>query len=190
MKPLALAPVGDRFPGKASGFTLLEVLTVMVIMAILAVMLLEGSGQMMARAERANCAANLRSLYVGVSGYIQDQGHWPQISTLDTHSPAFATAWIEALRRYGISRKSWICPSIQRALRNPDYNKSENARVDYFGTPFDDRAWSPYRWSTHPWFMERANMHGDGQLIIFSNADLKSAQEAMKMKGSVDPETW
>jgi type II secretory pathway pseudopilin PulG len=166
------------------------VLTVMVIIAILAVMLLEGSTQMLARAERANCAANLRSLYVGASGYIQDQGHWPQIPVADTHSPEYALAWIAALKGYGISGKSWICPSIQRALKNPNYNDPSHARVDYFPTPFDARSYSPYRWSTHPWFMERGNMHGDGQLIIFANSELKSAQEATKMHGSIDPETW
>jgi prepilin-type N-terminal cleavage/methylation domain-containing protein len=181
---------GGRWGKGIRGFTLLELLTVMVIIAILSVMLIESSSAMMQKAERANCAANLRSLYVGASGYVQDQQHWPQVQAQDTHAPAYAQAWIDVLRRYNISAKNWICPSVQRALRSPDYTKPANVRIDYFPTPFDDKPRSAYRWGSMPWFIERANVHGDGNLIIFANADLKSGSEAAKMRGTVDLDSW
>lgn len=170
------------------GFTLLELLTVMVIIGILAVMLVQASGGLLQRADRATCAGNLRGLYVAASAYIQDQGQWPQIPTDNIQNAGYAKSWYAAFKKYGISQKNWICPSIQRALRNPDYEK--DPRVDYFPTPFDARPSTPYKWIRQPWFMERANVHGDGQLIIFTNAELMSAQQAMRVTGDIDPSTW
>jgi len=49
----------------ARGFTLLEVFVVVVIIAILAALLLPVFSKMRARAQRVQCMANLRNLYVG-----------------------------------------------------------------------------------------------------------------------------
>lgn len=171
-----------------SGFTLLELLTAMVVVAILAVMMIEASGGLLARADRATCAGNMRGLYVGASGYLLEKQQWPQIPSGNTQSPEYVKAWINALQKHNVSAKNWICPSIQRALKSPDYEKKP--RVDYFATPFDARPTTPYRWPRQPWFMERANVHGDGHLIIFTNGELKSAQEALRITGDIDPSTW
>lgn len=136
---------------------------------------------MRGRAQRVNCMANLRTLYVAAEGYIQQNGNWPQIpipvDDSDADDAAYAAAWIAALRPFGPSEKSWICPTIQNLLGNPDYMKTENARVDYMAMPFDDKPMTPHQWPKQPWFAETGDVHGNGNLIIFTDgsiSDLKT----------------
>jgi len=161
------------------GFTLLEVFVVIVIIAILATLLLPVFSKMRARAQRVQCMANLRSLYVAAESYVQQYGSWPQIPVLDSDSADqdYANAWIAALAPFGPTQKTWICPTIQELLRNPDLSKPENIRVDYVATPFDDKPPTPHQWAKQPWFAETGDVHGNGNLIIFTDgsiSDLKT----------------
>ena len=163
--------------------TLLELAVVMVIIAILASMLLPIVSSFNSRAEEARCLANLRSLYVGASSYLQGNSSWPQIPNdlIVSDSKAYAKQWVTALTPYGISHQTWICPSVQRSLGTPisEIEKDENYRVDYIGISFDDNPSSPYPEEAYPWFIEKAGFHGRGNLLILSNgttvslADLK-----------------
>jgi hypothetical protein len=131
------------------------------------------------RAQRAQCTANLKALFVATELHIQKNGTWPQIPRADTRSGArdYANAWVQTLEPFGISRKSWICPAIQEILRNPDYSKPENARIDYIAMSFDDKPMTPHRWPRQPWFVETGDVHGNGNLIIFTDgsiSDLKT----------------
>lgn len=164
------------------GFSLLEVMTVLVIILILAVMLLQASTGWRAKADQARCIENLKSLYVGATNYILEQGHWPQISTdliADGGAP-YAQAWREALAPYGISRQTWLCPTIQQSLGQPDVEMPSKARTDYLATPFDDKANTPYRWSTQPWFIEKGASHPGGNLMIFEDAQVMTIQQAVR----------
>ncbi len=161
-------------------FTLLELLTVVVIIGILATMLLPAFRMLLGRAERQNCVSNLKSLYTAASSYVQDQGHWPQIETKDIQRPRYALAWIAAFKPYGIAEENWLCPTVQRQLRNPDIRKPDNARVDYLATPFDSGPRTPFKWPTHPWFVERGDVHGDGQMVIFTNSEVKSLKDIFR----------
>jgi hypothetical protein len=38
--------------------------------------------------------------------------------------------------------------------------------------PFDDKPTTPHEWARHPWFAERHNAHGEGQLIIFADGSI------------------
>lgn len=162
------------------GFTLLELMTVIVVIGILITMLVPTFRALQAKAERANCAANLRSLYVGATSYLQQHQHWPQIATTDIRKPSYAKAWVAALRPYGLSEKNWVCPTIQRELREPDLTKPGQERIDYMATPFDDNPRTPHKYPTHPWFAERGNMHGEGNLVIFANGQVKSLNDVLK----------
>lgn len=155
-------------------FTLLELLTVVVVIGILVVLLLPLWSKMRARAQRVQCTSNLRSLYVATETYIQQNGSWPQIVTAESDSDEqdYARAWIAALKPFGVSEKSWICPTIQTLLGNPDYMKAENVRVDYFACPFDDRPMTPHQWPKQPWFAETGDVHGNGNLIIFTDGSI------------------
>ena len=120
--------------------------------------------------------ANLRTLYSATELFIQQNGSWPQIDIEDSESQE-ASAWIAALKPFGVSEKSWICPTIQNLMQNPDYTRPENIRVDYIATPFDDKPTTPHEWPRQPWFIEVADVHGHGNLIIFTDgsiSDLKT----------------
>ncbi len=160
-------------------FTLLEVLTVLVIVAIVATMIIPVYRGFQNHAERAKCTANLRTLYVAADAHVQQQGYWPQIAPGDAYGLEHALAWIAALEPYTVGRVNWICPSVQRQLRNPDFSRNENARIDYLATPFDTGSRSPYKWPTQPWFIERGDVHGDGQMLIFANGQIKSLREVL-----------
>lgn len=154
--------------------TLMELLIVIVIIGILAVLLLPVISKSKSREQRAQCTVNLRNLYVAAESYIQQNGSWPQISTTDsdTDEQDEAAAWIAALKPFGPTEKTWICPTVQELMGNPDYTKTENFRVDYMATPFDDKAMSPHQWPRQPWFIETADVHGSGNLIIFTDGSV------------------
>jgi prepilin-type N-terminal cleavage/methylation domain-containing protein len=163
-----------------AAFTLLELMTVLVIIAILVTMLMPVFGSLKGKAELQSCVGNLKGLYTAASSYVQDQGHWPQIETKDVQRKDYARAWREAFRPYGIGPINWVCPTVQRQLRNPDIVKDSDARIDYLATPFDAGPRTPYKWPTHPWFMERGDVHGDGQLIIFTNSEVRTLKEVFR----------
>lgn len=165
---------------KHLAFTLLEVLIAIIVIAVLATLLFSASSIMRARAQRAQCSANLRNLYIAAESFIQQNGSWPQIrmvSDSDADEQNYARTWINALRPFGPSEKTWICPRIQDLLGNPDLSKEENIRVDYFAMPFDEKPITPHQWPRQPWFVETGDVHGNGNLIIFTDgsiSDLKT----------------
>lgn len=166
---------------KNSAFTLLELMTVIVVIAILATMLMPAMQGVQRRVERINCTSNLKGLFVATESYIQDNGHWPQIDSAlikgDASDHKYSQAWINALARYGIAQKVWICPTHQRSLQNPDYTKPEKVRIDYLAMPFDTAQFTPHRWPSQPWFVERASAHGSGNLVIFTDGSVQALFE-------------
>jgi prepilin-type N-terminal cleavage/methylation domain-containing protein len=165
---------------ECGGFTLLELMTVIIIISILAVISIQAFSFMILRAQRVSCTNNLKNLYAAATSYVQDYQSWPQISTANISDPSFAQAWITALSPYKIHPVNWICPSIQRLLLNPDYTQPGNARIDYMATPFDSNPVSPSRYATQPWFAETASVHGDGNLMIFANGEIKSLNQVVE----------
>lgn len=157
------------------GFTLLEVVTAVFVIAILLAITTAVMGSMRQRAQRVQCAANLRNLHIGAELHVQQNGMWPQIAPMgETGSPEqYAKDWIAALEPFGIPRKTWICPTVQNILNNPDYTKPEHVRIDYVATTFDDKPTSPHEWPTQPWFAEIADAHGNGNLVIFTDGSVK-----------------
>lgn len=155
-------------------FTLLEVSIVIVIIAILTVLTIPVISKLRSRAQRAECSANLRSLYVAADLYLQENNSWPQIPRGGPDAPPeeFASAWISALTPFGPTRKTWICPTMQNLMENPDYTTAAETRIDYIATPFDDKPATPHRWPRQPWFAERGDVHGRGNLIIFTDGSI------------------
>jgi prepilin-type N-terminal cleavage/methylation domain-containing protein len=169
-----------------AGFTLLEVATVIVIITILFVMLVPAFDKYRERAERLGCTTNLRSLYTAASGYLVDNSHWPQIRNTETNDEEYADEWNKALSKYGIGPTNWLCPSVQRKSAFPDVTKKEHIRIDYFATPFDDHPSTPHKWPNQPWFIERADMHGTGHLILFPDGAIVDYRQAVKRAGSMN----
>ncbi len=172
---------------RAVGFTVLELLVVLAIIGILALLMLPVISGFRARAQRIQCMSNLRSLYTATELFIQQNGSWPQIvmSDSDSAETEYANAWIAALTPFGPTQKTWICPTIQNLLNNPDLTDSNNVRVDYVATTFDDKPTTPHQWPRQPWFAEVGDVHGHGNLIIFTDgsiSDLKTVAAAAGAK--------
>lgn len=160
----------------------MELVTVILILAILIAMILPGFAYLQNRAERSKCLQNLRNLYVSTTVYLQDHGSWPQIDPKTLNTPEYPDAWIKALEPYNLGTQNWVCPSVQRALKNPDLTKPGTRRIDYFATPFGPERHLPYKYPRQPWFIERGDMHGDGQLILFPTGEVQSLKEVLRDK--------
>lgn len=158
----------------------MELATVILIIAILLAMILPGFSYLKNRAERTTCMQNLRNIYVSTTVYLQDHGSWPQVDPATLNTPEYPAAWVKALQPYSLAEKNWVCPSVQRALNNPDLTKPETRRIDYLATPFGDERNLPYKYPRQPWFIERGDMHGDGQLILFPDGQVQSLKEVLR----------
>ena len=165
---------------RQNGFTVLELMTVIVVIAILVVVVAPAFPYLQARAQKTRCLANLRSLHVAANTYIQDNQHWPQIPSQGYEDSAAATAWINAFSPYGLSQINWVCPSIQQSLHSPDLTDPANVRVDYMAMPFGAQPRAPFQSSKMPWFIEAADIHGNGQEIIFSDGHIAEAVDVFR----------
>ena len=125
--------------------------------------------------------ANLRSLHAAANSYVMDNKQWPQIPYAKPGDPQYTKSWIEALEPYGITHKNWICPTIQKLLKSPDYTKTPDLRIDYAATPFDEHYQTPYKWATQPWFVEKADVHGNGNLMIYRDGTIEELKNVRLM---------
>jgi len=173
---------GKKHKLRPSAFSLLELLIVIVVIAILATLLIPVISMMRARAQRVQCMANLRSLYTAAELYVQQNGSWPQIAMSDSDSAEddYANEWIAKLAPFGPTQKTWICPTIQELLGNPDLSDPSNVRVDYTAMTFDDKPTTPHQWPQAPWFAEAGDVHGNGNLIIFTDGSISDVNTVAK----------
>ncbi len=151
------------------GFTLMELVIVLVIVAILALMSFAIYGRVRDKVEKSACISNLKSLHGAFGSYTNDHGEWPQIPLDDIATGDIAQWWIESLKDYGISEKNWHCPTITRKLKKSGATEEDMERIDYMPTPFSGGEGTPYRWSTQPWMLEAGDQHGGGPLAVFSD---------------------
>lgn len=170
---------------KSLGFTVVELLAVIAILMLLATVIIPNYGRWMSSASQARCMANLRSLHVGVGAYLNDnQNIWPQGPPPDSGAewPRF---WIQTLKPFGITDKTWQCPAISAMLRNSDGKNHAffEASIHYMPTLFDATPGIAYKWPTQPWFIERADAHGNGALISFTDGSIKSFNKVLAEQG-------
>ena len=187
--PLSLSPdvLFPCFPPlpetvRARAFTLLELMTTMIVVAILLVMLFPVYTQIIRRMQRTSCMANLRSLAhrrqpvrAGSPDVAADRHEraWTPRRWRPTGSTRCSpTDWPSAT---GFARPSRNCCSI------PDLDDPENARIDYTATPFDRNPMTPFRWSRQPWFIENGDVHGNGNLIIFPDGHIQEVGDFLSM---------
>ena len=160
--------------------TLLELMTVVIVITILLVMLVPIVPNLLARGQKAKCVGNLRSLGAAANLYVQDNQHWPQIAGHGLQDQTAAKAWIAAFAPYGLAQINWACPTIQRAMNSPDLTQPENVRVDYMGMPFGAKPNAPFQHSKQPWFIETADVHGNGQEVIFPDGHIEEAYDIFR----------
>ena len=154
----------------------MEILVAVAILGVLVSMVVWVSGGALAKAEGVRCMEHMRSLHTSLAGYIQDKGQWPQepegLWDAAGNNDAFEDWWINELLPYGATEKSWQCPTIMRRVVNKTENK--RPRIHYTPTMFDDKALTPYKWSTQPWLIEIGNMHGRGAQACFPDGSIRS----------------
>ena len=155
-------------------------MTVLVVVSILVVMLAPVFPSLRARAQKTKCIGNLRSLHTAVDLYVHDNQHWPQISGNGSQDMVVAQAWITALNPYGLTQINWVCPAIQQALHSPDLTQAQNVRVDYMAMPFGSKPNSPFQHPKQPWFIEVADVHGNGQEVIFTDGHIEEALDIFR----------
>jgi prepilin-type N-terminal cleavage/methylation domain-containing protein len=139
-------------PRKSSAFTLIELLTVIAIIGILAALLLTAVSQAKARAQRIQCANNVRQLGDAMQLFIAEYHIYPLVINPDYWKGGYSehfTPWNAALENQisiHFPREGWMddpksvwhCPSANRPHDFP----SDMRYVDYgynglgFSPPF------------------------------------------------------
>jgi prepilin-type N-terminal cleavage/methylation domain-containing protein len=150
-----------RAPIRKAGFTIIELLIVVVIVSILGTLSMPTYGYLRLKAGGAVCASNLRLLGVALNGYLQDHSMiWPQLPKAPFAREQDEWAWWEnTMREYGVGRRNWICPSeadFYKLAKNANPNEFVSS---YIVTQFDEFPNTAFRWN-QPWIMERGGFHG------------------------------
>ncbi len=185
MQPRPLPPhtFVSPSPGHAFGnpraFTLLEVLAVLLVVLIIAAFAIPNLGRVTAAAQQAICASHMRSIQVGLNGYLQDHGMvWPQGPA--PQEPGWASFWLTTLEPYDISPGTWQCPAI-RSWQS--VGGDQDLALHYVPTTFDTTPNIAHRWTTQPWLIEIADAHGNGPLIGFPDGSVKSYFKVLAEQG-------
>ncbi len=164
-------------------FTILEVLVAVLIIAILGAFVAPNYNSWLAKAAQARCMANMRSIHIGLGAYLNDHKDvWPQGPSLLEGKP-WAEFWIRTLEPQGIAQKTWECPAIYRMLGNPPRDQITSESVHYLPTMFDDQPGTARRWPTQPWLVERADAHGSGALLCFTDGSIKPFNKVLAEMG-------
>lgn len=151
-------------------------MAVCFIIAILASLLVAVYQRNINRFEAPVCAANLRNLHLSLSGYLQDNGTWPQLpASVSQGSAAEGEWWATALSDYGMLPKSWICPTLRRLSQQNLINSAP--KNHYVVSLFDGNQFTPSRWKEIPWAMEVGDMHGGGNLMVFNDGSIRSFKQ-------------
>ena len=181
---MARKVVGPRPAGPTSkAFTVLEILAVLCILTILALLLVPNYKTWMAKAAQVACMANMRSIHIGLGTYLNDHKNiWPQGPAPFDGAP-WAKFWIRTLEAEGVPRKTWECPSIRGMLGDPSRDEITESSIHYIPTMFDGLPGTARRWPTQPWLVERANAHGNGALICFTDGSVKPFNQVMAEQG-------
>ncbi|MCX7827382.1 MAG: DUF1559 domain-containing protein [Verrucomicrobiae bacterium] len=90
------------------GFTLVELLVVVVLLAVLSGMLLVAMPSVREKANRARCAHNLKQLYLAFSQYLADENVYPKGSSQSEPSLTDKQWWGNLLTNYWMSGTSDI----------------------------------------------------------------------------------
>jgi prepilin-type N-terminal cleavage/methylation domain-containing protein len=153
-------------PSGPKAFTLLELVISITILGILAALALHANRELINRSEGPACMANIRSIGAALGLRQIDLGHWPQLpEDVEIGSRAEEEFWIAELKPFGISEKTWLCPTLKR-LAKPRKNSADLPLIHYMPTVFDDKPMTP-QLSGIPWVIEIGNMHRQGNNMYF-----------------------
>lgn len=168
---------------RSGAFSLLEIIFVVAILVIVAALAIPEYPKWLAKASQAKCMANMRSLHVGLSVYLSDHENiWPQ-GPSPGQGPEWARFWIDTLETVDVPARTWECPAIHRMLGNPPRDQISDTSIHYMPTMFDAKPGTAWRWPTQPWLVERADAHGNGALLCFTDGSIKPFNKVMAEQG-------
>jgi prepilin-type N-terminal cleavage/methylation domain-containing protein len=164
-------------------FTFLEILAAISVIAILAVLLLPNYGSLIAKAQQAKCMANMRSIHGGLSNYLNDHENiWPQGPGPEA-GREWSRFWITTLEAEGIPARTWRCPTLEGLLGTGQSAPYEETSMSYLPSMFTATPGIARRWPRQPWLLERADAHGNGALICFTDGSIKSFYQVLAEEG-------
>lgn len=159
------------------GFTLIEVLMVVVIVALLATISFPLYRYFRDKARDTSCVANLRVLWVGASSYMLDHDQvWPQMlepPDMSSSEDPLWKWWFDTLHPYGVSKHHWLCAS-EEASYEEKYSIDSEFYGSYIPTDFEATPNVAFLWK-QPWFVERGQFHGKdhGPNIVMPDGTVK-----------------
>lgn len=161
----------------SSAFSLLEILVVVGIVALLVALAFPISGKFLARAKKAKCISQMKAIHGGLSGYVTDVGHWPQMEEgkVGYSEDEFFKFWVISTEPYGLDKEVWLCPS------DAGYHSlAKEQEGEYIGsyvpTRFDKKPQRPFQYN-QPWLLERGNFHGRGCHILMPDGSVTDSQD-------------
>jgi type II secretory pathway pseudopilin PulG len=162
---------------------LLEIIVVLLIVLILAAFLLPNYPKIIGAVQKAVCVSNMRSIHVGLSSYLQDHRDvWPQ-GPAPEEERAWENFWVTTLEQQGVAPRTWRCPAISARISSgpatPDGGRPPEIAMHYAPTMFDATRGIARRWTTQPWLIERADVHGAGPLICFPDGSVKDLRRVL-----------
>jgi hypothetical protein len=151
-----------------SAFTILELIVMIAILGILFSLFLPQISLIRPKADEIVCMSHLRDLWLAFAPSATDDSGWPQLpSGAMTGSREEEGFWLAySSNALGVSSNMWLCPTIDRVMRQHPPENGKAPLIHYLPTLFDSRPGTPNRWSGMPWFSEIANVHGHGNLVI------------------------
>jgi prepilin-type N-terminal cleavage/methylation domain-containing protein len=162
-------------------FTLLEIVVVLLIITILSLLVFPNYNSIVAAAQEAMCAQNMRKIRLALGGYLEDHGMvWPQ-APVEGAEQQIQQFWFATLEPYDISRKTWQCPTIRSKMEERQLG---DVPMHYAPTAFDATPNIANRWATQPWLIEVADAHGHGPLICFPDGSVKSFYKVLAEQGA------
>ena len=148
---------------KDAGYSLVEMLLVVVIVALIAALSMPFFGYLRAKAGSAACISHLRVIGVGLNTYLLDHDNvWPQVpEALLENDEEEVKWWITTLKSHGVGEPHWVCPS-DPVLHEKAQDDKHHFVSSYLVTMFDDLPNTAFAWQ-QPWVLETGSFHGDGK---------------------------
>jgi len=145
------------------GYSLIEILMVIVIVALLATIAIPVYTALREKAGLAGCFGNMRNVGLGLNAYMQDNNMvWPQMpkEMIKSDDEQHSKWWADTLKSYGIAQKYWICPLDVSTTNSPIEGSTFTS--SYALVLFDDKPNTAFRWKM-PWAVERPGVHGQNR---------------------------
>jgi len=160
-----------------NGFTLLELMVGIGVIALLLAIAFPFSGKFLARAKKVKCISQMKAIHGGLSGYITDVGHWPQMEDgkADFTEDEFFKFWVTSKEPYGLDKEVWVCPSDSGYHSLPKEQRGEFIG-SYVPTRFDKKPQRPFQFN-QPWLLERGDFHGRGCHILLPDGSVQDTQD-------------